>query len=56
MKFTAEQIAGILEGDVDGDPNIEVSKLAKIEVFAYVYIQIFFINLQMCTWKISKTD
>ena len=31
MKFTAEQIAGILEGDVDGDPNIEVSKLAKIE-------------------------
>lgn len=31
MKFTAQQIAGILEGTVVGDPNIEVSKLAKIE-------------------------
>lgn len=31
MKFTAEQIAGILEGTVIGDPNIEVSKLSKIE-------------------------
>jgi UDP-3-O-[3-hydroxymyristoyl] glucosamine N-acyltransferase len=31
MKFTAEQIAGILEGDIIGDPNIEVSRLAKIE-------------------------
>jgi UDP-3-O-[3-hydroxymyristoyl] glucosamine N-acyltransferase len=31
MKFTAEQIAGILQGTVIGDPNIEVSKLAKIE-------------------------
>lgn len=31
MKFTAEQIAGILEGTIDGDPTIEVSKLAKIE-------------------------
>lgn len=31
MKFTAEQIAGILEGKVVGNPNIEVSKLAKIE-------------------------
>ncbi|SHH58395.1 UDP-3-O-(3-hydroxymyristoyl)glucosamine N-acyltransferase [Winogradskyella jejuensis] len=31
MKFTAEQIAGILEGTVIGDPNIEVSQLAKIE-------------------------
>lgn len=31
MKFTAEQIAGILEGTIVGDPNIEVSKLAKIE-------------------------
>jgi UDP-3-O-[3-hydroxymyristoyl] glucosamine N-acyltransferase len=31
MKFTAEQIAGILEGTVVGDPTIEVSKLAKIE-------------------------
>ncbi|HRV55707.1 MAG: UDP-3-O-(3-hydroxymyristoyl)glucosamine N-acyltransferase [Mangrovimonas sp.] len=31
MKFTAEQIAGILEGDVVGNPNVEVSKLSKIE-------------------------
>ncbi|MFD0991779.1 UDP-3-O-(3-hydroxymyristoyl)glucosamine N-acyltransferase [Tenacibaculum geojense] len=31
MKFTAEQIAGILEGDVVGNPNEEVSKLSKIE-------------------------
>lgn len=31
MKFTAEQIAGILEGEVVGDPNAEVFKLAKIE-------------------------
>ncbi len=31
MKFTAQQIADILEGDVVGDENIKVSKLAKIE-------------------------
>ena len=31
MKFTAEQIAEILEGEVVGDPNTEVSKLSKIE-------------------------
>jgi len=31
LKFTAEQIAGILEGTVVGDPNIEVHKLSKIE-------------------------
>ena len=31
MKFTAEQIAGILEGDIVGNPNVEVSKLSKIE-------------------------
>ena len=31
MKFTAQQIAGILEGDVVGNPDVEVSKLAKIE-------------------------
>ncbi len=31
MKFTANQIAGILEGDIDGNPDITVSKLAKIE-------------------------
>jgi len=31
MKFTATQIAELLEGDIVGDPNVEVSKLAKIE-------------------------
>jgi len=31
MKFTATQIAGILQGDVVGNPNAEVYKLAKIE-------------------------
>ncbi len=31
MKFTAAQIAGILNGTVDGDDGVEVSKLAKIE-------------------------
>ncbi|HET8734964.1 MAG TPA: UDP-3-O-(3-hydroxymyristoyl)glucosamine N-acyltransferase [Pricia sp.] len=31
MIFTAGQIAGILEGDLEGDPEITVHKLAKIE-------------------------
>ncbi|MBT8287875.1 MAG: UDP-3-O-(3-hydroxymyristoyl)glucosamine N-acyltransferase [Flavobacteriaceae bacterium] len=31
MKFTAAQIAGILDGEIVGDPEVEVSKLAKIE-------------------------
>lgn len=31
MKFTAAQIAGVLEGTVVGDENIEVSNLSKIE-------------------------
>ncbi|GAB1855611.1 UDP-3-O-(3-hydroxymyristoyl)glucosamine N-acyltransferase [Flavobacteriaceae bacterium MHTCC 0001] len=31
MKFTAQQIADILEGDIVGDANVEVSKLSKIE-------------------------
>lgn len=31
MKFTAAQIAEILNGTVEGDPEIAVSKLAKIE-------------------------
>jgi UDP-3-O-[3-hydroxymyristoyl] glucosamine N-acyltransferase len=31
MKFTAEQIAGILKGEIVGNPLIEVDKLAKIE-------------------------
>ncbi|MAN59467.1 MAG: UDP-3-O-(3-hydroxymyristoyl)glucosamine N-acyltransferase [Flavobacteriaceae bacterium] len=31
MKFTATQIAGILNGEVEGNEDVEVSKLAKIE-------------------------
>lgn len=31
MKFTATQIASILEGEVIGNPNVEVNKLSKIE-------------------------
>lgn len=31
MKFTAEQIAGILDGEVIGNPNAQVFKLSKIE-------------------------
>jgi len=31
VKFTATQIAEILEGDIVGNPDVEVSKLAKIE-------------------------
>lgn len=31
MKFTAEQIAGILEGEVVGNPHAEVFQLSKIE-------------------------
>ncbi|WP_299104452.1 UDP-3-O-(3-hydroxymyristoyl)glucosamine N-acyltransferase [uncultured Tenacibaculum sp.] len=31
MKFTAKQIADILEGDIVGNPDVEVSKLSKIE-------------------------
>lgn len=31
MNFTAEQIAGILEGEIVGDANVEVSRLSKIE-------------------------
>tara|TARA_R100001369_G_scaffold92865_2_gene140625 strand:- start:1008 stop:2033 length:1026 start_codon:yes stop_codon:yes gene_type:complete len=31
MKFTATQIAGLLEGEIEGNADAEVSKLAKIE-------------------------
>ena len=31
LKFTASQIAGILEGEIDGNPDVAVHKLAKIE-------------------------
>ena len=31
MKFTAQEIADILEGKIYGNPNTEVNSLAKIE-------------------------
>jgi UDP-3-O-[3-hydroxymyristoyl] glucosamine N-acyltransferase len=31
MKFTAEQIAGVLDGEIVGNPNAEVYKFSKIE-------------------------
>mgnify|MGYP000577814836 CR=1 FL=1 len=31
MKFTATQISELLEGEIEGNPNIEVFKLSKIE-------------------------
>ena len=31
MKFTATQIAELLNGEIDGNPEIEVFKLSKIE-------------------------
>ena len=31
MKFKASQIAEIFEGEIQGDPEVEVSQLAKIE-------------------------
>lgn len=31
MKFTAAQIAEILDGKIEGDPDVEVSELSKIE-------------------------
>jgi UDP-3-O-[3-hydroxymyristoyl] glucosamine N-acyltransferase len=31
MEFSAQQIAGILKGQIEGDPEVKVSKLSKIE-------------------------
>jgi UDP-3-O-[3-hydroxymyristoyl] glucosamine N-acyltransferase len=31
MEFTAQQIAGLLQGQVEGDPGVKVNKLSKIE-------------------------
>ena len=31
MEYTAKQIAGLLDGTVDGDENVSVSNLSKIE-------------------------
>ena len=35
MKFTANQIAQILEGEIEGDSEAEVSRLSKIEEGIY---------------------
>ena len=31
MKFTAEQIAQVLQGTIEGNPKVEVNNFAKIE-------------------------
>ena len=31
MKFTAAEIANLLDGKVDGDDTVEISSLSKIE-------------------------
>ena len=31
MEFSAEQIAGILKGEIQGNPNVVVNDLSKIE-------------------------
>ena len=31
MKFTATQISELLEGEIEGNPDVEVFKLSKIE-------------------------
>lgn len=31
MEFSAEQIAGLLQGQIEGDANVKISKLSKIE-------------------------
>lgn len=31
MQFTAQQIASLLNGSIEGNPDVEVSNLAKIE-------------------------
>lgn len=31
MAYTAQQIAGILNGEIEGDPNIQIEGFSKIE-------------------------
>ena len=31
MEFSAQQIAGFLNGTIEGDPNVKVSNFSKIE-------------------------
>ena len=31
MEFTAQQISGVLQGKIEGDPEVKISKLSKIE-------------------------
>ena len=31
MEFTAQQIADLLHGSVEGDPQVKVNRLSKIE-------------------------
>src|SRR5690606_5146022 len=55
MKFTAEQIANLLNGSVEGDPGTEVYKLAKIEVVTSVFLT-FLINSKYTSYIYSTNS
>ena len=38
MKFTAPEIANLLEGTVDGDDNVEISSLSKLRKVLTVHL------------------
>ena len=38
MKFTAAEIANLLEGTVDGDDTVKISSLSKIEKVLTVHL------------------
>ena len=41
MEFSAQQIAGFLNGTIEGDPNVKVSNFSKIEEGKPRYIDLF---------------
>jgi UDP-3-O-[3-hydroxymyristoyl] glucosamine N-acyltransferase len=41
MQFTAQQIASLLNGTVEGDPSVAVNQLAKIEEATAGYAFVF---------------
>ena len=53
MEFTADQIAGILEGTVEGDGDVTVSSLAKDDLDDILKI---FIRVNSGGTILSKTD
>lgn len=41
MEFSAQQIAGFLNGTIEGDPNVKVSNFSKIGRRKARYIDLF---------------